>query len=171
MKEVKVAKERQQQLILEAAERLMRYQELLDTYTKGGDEMVEKQVTFQRAELYREIWAISLSKVAAKYQVPASKLKEACEKANIPLPTNKYWGDLSVGKPVTPIPLPDSSLTELTVVFKVREKEHQSQAEKCPPKKASRMCVLRQLLSCPNIVMEKIFTREEFSIKRSGSNR
>ena len=39
MKEVKVAKERQQQLILEAAERLMRYQELLDTYTKGGDEM------------------------------------------------------------------------------------------------------------------------------------
>ena len=111
MKEVKVAKERQQQLILEAAERLMRYQELLDTYTKGGNEMIEKQVTFQRAELYREIWAISLSKVAAKYQVPASKLKEACEKANIPLPTNKYWGDLSVGKPVTPIPLPDFSLT------------------------------------------------------------
>lgn len=136
MKEVKVAKERQQQLILETAERLMRYQELLDTYTKGGDEMVEKQVTFQRAELYREIWAISLSKVAAKYQVPASKLKEACEKANIPLPTNKYWGDLSVGKPVTPIPLPDSSLTELTVVFKVREKEHQSQAEKMPTKES-----------------------------------
>lgn len=52
MKEVKVAKERQQQLILEAAERLIRYQELLDTYTKGGDGMVEKQVTFQRAELY-----------------------------------------------------------------------------------------------------------------------
>ena len=136
MKEVKVAKERQQQLILEAAERLMRYQELLDTYTKGGDEMVEKQVTFQRAELYREIWAISLSKVAAKYQVPASKLKEACEKAKIPLPTNKYWGDLSVGKPVTPIPLPDSSLTELTIVFKVREKEHQSQAEKMPTKES-----------------------------------
>ena len=42
MKEVKVAKERQQQLILEAAERLMRYQELLDTYTKGGDEMTKK---------------------------------------------------------------------------------------------------------------------------------
>lgn len=136
MKEVKAAKERQQQLIFESAERLTRYLELLDTYTEGGDEMIEKQVTFRRAELYREIWEISLSKVAAKYQVPASKLKEACEKANIPLPTNKYWGDLSVGKPVTPIPLPDSSHAELTVVFKVREKERLTQPEKIPMKES-----------------------------------
>ena len=92
--------------------------------------MIEKQITFQRAELYREIWEISLSKVAAKYQVPAGKLKEACEKGGIPLPSNKYWGDLSVGKLVTPTPLPDSSLTELTVVFKVREKERLPQAER-----------------------------------------
>ena len=136
MKEVKAAREHQQQLIFEATERLTRYQELLDTYIVGGDEMIEKQVTFQRVELYREIWEISLSKVAAKYQVPAGKLKEACEKADIPLPTNKYWGDLSVGKPVIPTPLPNSSLTELTVVFKVREKERLPQAEKIPTKES-----------------------------------
>lgn len=127
MKEVKAARERQQQLLFEVAERRIHYQDLLDSYTVGGDEMIEKQVTFQRADLYREIWEISLSKVAAKYQVPTGKLKEACEKADIPLPTNKYWGDLSVGKPVTPTPLPDSSVIELTVVFKVREKERPPQ--------------------------------------------
>ena len=134
MKEVKATREHQQQLIFEAAERLTRYQELLNTYTAGGDEMIEKQITFQRAELYREIWEISLSKVAAKYQVPSNKLKEACEKADIPLPTNKYWGDLSVGKSVSPTPLPVSSIDELTVVFKVREKERLPQAEKIPTK-------------------------------------
>lgn len=137
MKEVNAAKERQQQLIFEATERLTRYQELLVTYTAGGDEMIEKQVTFQREELYREIWEISLSKVTARYQVPSGKLKEACKKADIPLPTNKCWGDLSVGKPVTPTPLPDSSLTELTVVFKVRERERLPQAEKSPTKESA----------------------------------
>ena len=137
MKEVKAAKEHQQQLIFEAAERLTRYQELLNTYTARGDEMIEKQITFHRAKLYQEIWEISLSKVAAKYQVPSNKLKEACEKADIPLPTNKYWGDLSVGKSVSPTPLPFSSLDELTVVFKVREKERLPQAEKVSTKEST----------------------------------
>ena len=49
MKEVKAAKEHQQQLIFEATERLTRYQELFNTYTAGGDEMIEKQITFHRA--------------------------------------------------------------------------------------------------------------------------
>ena len=137
MKEVKAAKEHQQQLIFEAAERLTRYQALLTTYTARGDEMIEKQITFHRAKLYQEIWEISLSKVAAKYQVPSNKLKEACEKADIPLPTNKYWGDLSVGKSVSPTPLPVSSIDELTVVFKVREKERLPQAEKAPTKESA----------------------------------
>ena len=36
----------------------------------GEDAMEKKEVTFQRGELYEEIWQISLSKVAKKYEVP-----------------------------------------------------------------------------------------------------
>ena len=45
MKEVKAARERQQQLLFEVAERRIHYQDLLDSYTVGGDEMIEKQVS------------------------------------------------------------------------------------------------------------------------------
>lgn len=54
--------------------------------------------TFPREEIYNEIWENSTSRTAKKYDVPYQKLKEACEKANIPLPTNTYWASISVGK-------------------------------------------------------------------------
>ncbi len=82
--------------------------------------MEKKEVTFQRNKLYEEIWQLSLSKVAKKYDVPYQKLKDACTEANIPLPSQSYWGNLHIGKSVQKEPLPESSHTTVTVRFSVR---------------------------------------------------
>lgn len=82
--------------------------------------MERKEVTFQREQLYEEIWQISLSKAAKKYDVPYQKLKDACKEADIPLPSQSYWGNLYIGKPAKKEPLPESSCPTVTVQFSVR---------------------------------------------------
>lgn len=82
--------------------------------------MEKREVTFQREKLYEEIWQLSLSKTAKKYDVPYQKLKDACEEAKIPLPSQSYWGNLYIGKPVQKEPLPESPHTTVTVRFSVR---------------------------------------------------
>lgn len=82
--------------------------------------MEKKTVTFQREQLYQEIWEISLSKVAKKYDVPYAKLKDACVQANIPLPSLSYWGNLQCGKEVSKMPLPQSDQQEISVTFSYR---------------------------------------------------
>ena len=90
-------------------------------YGEGGEYILEKrEVTFHREELYKEIWQFSLSKVAKKYGVPYQKLKDACTAAEIPLPSQSYWGDLYIGKPVQKTPLPEFPNADVTVRFSVR---------------------------------------------------
>lgn len=72
-----------------------------------------KMTTFSREKIYNEIWENSTSRTAKKYDVPYQKFKEACEKSNIPLPTNAYWASISVGKVIEKTPLPESAETEL----------------------------------------------------------
>lgn len=87
---------------------------------EGDDSMEKKEVTFQREKLYEEIWQLSLSKVAKKYNVPYQKLKDACKEADIPLPSQSYWTNLYIGNSVQKEPLPESSRTIVTVSFFVR---------------------------------------------------
>ena len=82
--------------------------------------MEKKEVTFQREKLYEEIWQFSLSKVAEKYSISYQKLRAACKEANIPLPSQSYWGSLHVGKPIQKEPLPKSGHEAVTVKFSVR---------------------------------------------------
>lgn len=86
----------------------------------GDDEMEKKTITFDRQQLYTEIWKIGLSKTAKQYKVPYQKLKEACEKANIPLPTQSYWAGLYVGKTTEKESLPKSEETEVKVIYPTR---------------------------------------------------
>ena len=81
----------------------------------------EKEIgNIQREKLYEEIWELSLSKVAKKYNVQYTKLKEACKNAHIPLPSNSYWGNPSMGNPVPKEPLPESVNATVTVEFSVK---------------------------------------------------
>ena len=59
-----------------------------------------------REELYKEIWKEAVSKVAIKYGVSDQAIRKKCKKLNIPLPSNKYWGDFHAGKNPKPDPLP-----------------------------------------------------------------
>ena len=76
---------------------------------------MSNEFKISRQKLYEEIWDISTSKVAKKYNLSYSKLQQACKKANIPLPTQYYWGKYYAGTPVEKTPLPDSDILEVTI--------------------------------------------------------
>lgn len=85
--------------------------------------------TFSREELYNEIWTISLSKTAAKYSIPASKLRSACIEYDIPLPTNSYWGRISTGKTAEKIPLPPFRDDTVKIVYREQIKRRRPSEE------------------------------------------
>ena len=76
---------------------------------------MSNEFKISRQKLYEEIWDISTSKVAKKYNLSYNKLQQACKKANIPLPTQYYWGKYYAGTPVEKTPLPDSDILEVAI--------------------------------------------------------
>lgn len=75
----------------------------------------DEPVLFSREQLYNEIWEISVSGVAKKYNVPYNLLIAQCKERNIPIPPSGHWMKLKFGKPVIQPPLPDSSISQVTV--------------------------------------------------------
>ena len=73
-----------------------------------------------REELYKEIWEISLTGVATKYDLNYSKLASACKKYNIPYPTSAYWTKKKMGLDTKDdvIPLPESDEKEIRLELK-----------------------------------------------------
>jgi len=62
--------------------------------------------TWNREELYGEVWEQSLVKVAPKYGISAVALGKVCDKLQIPLPGRGYWTKKEFGKPVERLALP-----------------------------------------------------------------
>ena len=75
--------------------------------------------TWNREELYAEIWEQPLVKVAAKYGISAVMLGKVCRKLQIPLPGRGYWAKKEFGKPLEKIPLPEAK--DLPVVQRVKQ--------------------------------------------------
>lgn len=75
--------------------------------------------TWNREELYAEIWEKPLVKVAAKYNISAVALGKVCKKLQIPLPGRGHWTKKEFGKTVEQTPLPVA--TNLPVVRKMKE--------------------------------------------------
>lgn len=75
--------------------------------------------TWNRDELYAEVWENPLVKIAAKYNISAVALGKVCRKLQIPLPGRGYWTKKEFGKPVEQTPLPIA--TNLPVVRKMKE--------------------------------------------------
>jgi len=75
--------------------------------------------TWNREELYVEIWEKPLVKVAAKYNISAVALGKVCRKLQIPLPGRGHWTKKEFGKPVEQTPLPTA--INLPVVRKMKE--------------------------------------------------
>ena len=99
-----------------------------DTKAKGK----ELQTTFeiQRDTLYNEVWENGITRTAKKYGIPFSLLKQACQDANIPLPTQSYWGSLTVGKSVERAALPKSDSNIVSIVIKHSSARKQAETQK-----------------------------------------
>lgn len=79
------------------------------------DDMITKM---PREQLYNQIWEISASGVAKKYDVPYAELLKLCKATDIPIPPSGYWIKLNYGKGATKIPLPDSLISEVMLPSK-----------------------------------------------------
>ena len=74
--------------------------------------------TWNRQELYAEIWEQPFVKVAAKYGISAVVLRKVCRKLQIPLPGRGYWTKKEFGKPVEKLPLPEARNVPIVHRFK-----------------------------------------------------
>jgi len=62
---------------------------------------IKKTISLSRKQLYDEIWNISVSGVARKYNLNYQKLIAKCKESNIPFPPSGYWTRKEMGKDVT----------------------------------------------------------------------
>jgi hypothetical protein len=74
--------------------------------------------TWNREELYNEVWEQPLVKTATKYGVSAVALGKVCRKLQIPLPRRGYWTKREFGKPVERLPLPEAK--NLPIVQRIK---------------------------------------------------
>ncbi len=74
-------------------------------------------ITLSRKQLYDEIWKISVSGVAKKYNLNYQRLLESCRETNIPFPASGYWTRLNCGKDVSKEvkQLPESDIENVTL--------------------------------------------------------
>jgi hypothetical protein len=60
---------------------------------------------FQREELYEEVWAEPVTKVAKRYAISDVGLRKICLDLEVPLPPVGYWAKLAAGRAVKRPPL------------------------------------------------------------------
>lgn len=87
--------------------------------------------TWNRDELYLEVWERPQVKVAVKYGISAVMLGKVCRKLQIPLPGRGYWAKLEFGKPVERIPLPEAK--DLPVVQHLKQLSSEAPPENSTP--------------------------------------
>lgn len=56
------------------------------------------EMAITREQLYEQVWAEPMTKVAARHGVSATFLARVCERLNVPRPVIRYWTKLNVGK-------------------------------------------------------------------------
>jgi hypothetical protein len=74
--------------------------------------------TWNREELYTEVWEQPLVKLATKYGISNVALGKVCRKLQIPLPGRGYWARKAFGKATKRIPLPLAKNLPLVQRFK-----------------------------------------------------
>lgn len=87
--------------------------------------------TWNREELYAEVWERPMVKVAAKYGISSVMLGKVCRKLQIPVPGRGYWAKKEFGKPVERLPLPEAK--DLPVVHRLKQPGDATANLKSPP--------------------------------------
>lgn len=79
---------------------------------------ITESITFQRDQLYDEVWSVPILQLAKQYGLSDVGLAKICTKMKIPRPPRGYWAKRSYGQPTTkPIlrPAPADTPTEIIV--------------------------------------------------------
>lgn len=94
------------------------------------------RITVTRQQLYDQVWATPMRKLATTYGLSDVGLAKVCRRHEIPRPPVGYWAKKEFGKPVRQAPLRNVSDPELeTIVFypdEVRETKHQETERELP---------------------------------------
>jgi len=75
-----------------------------------------KPITFNREQLYKEVWETPVSKLSESYGISFSQLKKVCNELNIPTPDSGYWTKVRMGKSVKIKPLPNSEKDSCSII-------------------------------------------------------
>jgi hypothetical protein len=74
--------------------------------------------TWNREELYKEIWEQPMLKLAPKYGISNVMLAKVCRKLRIPVPGRGYWARQQSGQSVSRKPLP--AVKNLPAVYRYK---------------------------------------------------
>jgi hypothetical protein len=67
----------------------------------------QQPVVLSRDELYSQIWATPMIRLAAQYGITGTGLAKICARLNVPCPPRGYWAKKAAGKPVVQYRLPE----------------------------------------------------------------
>ncbi len=89
-----------------------------------------KQIRFERDALYSEVWAKSMTEVAAYHGISDTGLRKVCKAMNVPMPPAGFWAKRAAGVAVQATPLPeDAERTVFISNVPVREANEYSDAD------------------------------------------
>lgn len=74
--------------------------------------------TWNREQLYADVWEKPLTQLMAKYGISAVALGKVCRKLNVPVPGRGYWAKKQFGKPVKQTGLPQAK--DLPIVERLK---------------------------------------------------
>lgn len=72
-------------------------------------------VKIDRKQLYNELWEISASGIAKKYNIRYTDVLSSCKQFDVPIPPSGYWMKIKYGKAAKQEPLPDSIIDEVVI--------------------------------------------------------
>jgi hypothetical protein len=76
-----------------------------------------KSITFNRDELYKELWKKPMTQIAKDYAINVYQLTKVCDELEIPRPESGYWSKLRNGNTVKKKPLTESETHEYKLVL------------------------------------------------------
>ena len=76
-----------------------------------------KNITFNRTELYKELWEKPMTQIAKDYKINIYQLTKACDELEIPRPESGYWSKLRNGFKVKQKPLTEFKTNEYKLIL------------------------------------------------------
>jgi hypothetical protein len=73
------------------------------------DDRKRQPVTVSRDELYAQVWATPMSRLAGGYGISGKGLSKICDRLDVPYPPRGYWARKAAGQKVSQLRLPDKA--------------------------------------------------------------